>query len=123
MEWMGGSARAHREAKAAPMTCTGTAGLLESSADTCPARSLRALPHAGTRTDGGGGGVPWYIRLADGRRLEGHAENGMLKPGELDDKFLRLTRKTLGARGSAALFERLRQLEDEENLQGLGAQP
>jgi hypothetical protein len=62
--------------------------------------------------------VPWYIRLADGRRLEGHAENGMLKPGELDDKFLRLTRKTLGARGSAALFERLRQLEDEENLQG-----
>ncbi len=31
------------------------------------------------------------IALADGRHLEGHADNGMLEPGELEDKFLRLT--------------------------------
>ena len=36
------------------------------------------------------------ITLADGRRLDGRAENGMLEPGELEDKFLRLTRGTLG---------------------------
>src|SRR5438552_8108624 len=36
------------------------------------------------------------IALADGRHLEGRAENGMLESGELDDKFLRLTRQTLG---------------------------
>ena len=43
----------------------------------------------------------------------------MLEPGELDDKFLRLTRKARGERGAAALFERLQRLEDEENLQWL----
>jgi 2-methylcitrate dehydratase PrpD len=31
------------------------------------------------------------IALADGRRFEGRAENGMLEPSKLEDKFLRLT--------------------------------
>ena len=61
--------------------------------------------------------------IADGRRLEGHAENGMLEPGELDDKFLRLTRHALGERGATVLYERLQQLESEADLRWLGAQP
>src|SRR5947209_20617864 len=36
------------------------------------------------------------IALADGRQLEGRAENGMLEAGELEDKFLRVTRRALG---------------------------
>jgi hypothetical protein len=63
------------------------------------------------------------IALADGRRLEGRAENGMLEPGELEDKFLRLTRAALGEPGAAALYERLQSLEDEASLDWLGAQP
>ena len=62
------------------------------------------------------------ITLADGRRLQGHAENGILKPGELEDKFLRLTRRTLGEPGAAALFERLQRLENEADLSWLGVQ-
>jgi 2-methylcitrate dehydratase PrpD len=63
------------------------------------------------------------IALADGRRLGGRAENGMLEPGELDDKFLRLTRCALGEPAAAALFERLQRLESEADLRWLGAQP
>jgi hypothetical protein len=37
----------------------------------------------------------------------------MLEPGELEDKFLRLTR---GEPGAMALFERLQKLEDETSL-------
>jgi hypothetical protein len=59
------------------------------------------------------------IGLADGRRFEARAENGMLEPGELEDKFLRLTRAALGEHGAAALFERLQRLEDEKNLNWL----
>jgi 2-methylcitrate dehydratase PrpD len=59
------------------------------------------------------------IGLADGRRFEGCAESGMLEPGELADKFLRLTRQALGERGAAALFERLQKLEDERSLDWL----
>jgi hypothetical protein len=47
----------------------------------------------------------------------------MLEPGELDDKFLRLTRSALGEPAAAALFERLQRLEDESDLAWLGAQP
>jgi hypothetical protein len=43
----------------------------------------------------------------------------MLEPGELADKFLRLTRGALGERGATALFERLQRLEDEESLDWL----
>jgi len=63
------------------------------------------------------------IALADGRRLEGRPGNGMLEPGELEDKFRRLTRRALGEPGAAALFERLQRLEDEPNLGWLGAGP
>jgi hypothetical protein len=41
------------------------------------------------------------ITLADGSRFERRAENGMLEPGELPDKFLRLTRAALGEHGAA----------------------
>jgi 2-methylcitrate dehydratase PrpD len=64
-------------------------------------------------------GTTVTITLADGRCLERRAESGMLEPGELADKFQRLTRAALGERGAAALFERLQSLEDEENLDWL----
>jgi 2-methylcitrate dehydratase PrpD len=63
------------------------------------------------------------IALADGRRLETRAESGMLKLGELEDKFLRLTRAALEEPGARALFERLQRLEDEAGLDWLVAQP
>jgi hypothetical protein len=47
----------------------------------------------------------------------------MLEPGELEDKFLRLTRCALGEPAAAALYERLQRLEDETHLGWLGAQP
>ena len=47
----------------------------------------------------------------------------MLEPGELEDKFRRLTRNALGKMGATALFERLQSLEDEVSLDWLGAQP
>jgi hypothetical protein len=43
----------------------------------------------------------------------------MLEPGELADKFLRLTRRALGEPGAEALFERLQKLEDERSLDWL----
>ena len=48
-----------------------------------------------------------------------NAENGMLEPGELGDKFLRLTRAALGEHPASALFERLQRLEEEESLDWL----
>ncbi len=61
------------------------------------------------------------ITLADGRRLERRAEGGMLEPGELADKFRRLTRSALGEPAAAALYKRLQHLEDENDLNWLGA--
>jgi 2-methylcitrate dehydratase PrpD len=84
-------------------------------------RRVRLVPEPGG--EHGGMGRVVTITLADGRRFEGRAENGMLEPGELADKFVRLTRRALGEPGASALFERLQQLEDEANLQWLGAQP
>jgi 2-methylcitrate dehydratase PrpD len=63
------------------------------------------------------------IALADGRRFETCTESGMLKPGELEDKFLRLTRPALGEPGARALFKRLQRLEGEAGLGWLVAQP
>jgi 2-methylcitrate dehydratase PrpD len=85
------------------------------------ARRVRLVPEPGG--EHGGMASTVAITLADGRRFEGHAENGMLEEGELDDKFLRLTRHALGEPAAATLFARLQQLEDEENLNWLGAQP
>jgi 2-methylcitrate dehydratase PrpD len=59
------------------------------------------------------------IALADGRRLERRAESGMLEKGELADKFLRLTRTTLGESAATALYDRLQRLEDKEKLDWL----
>jgi 2-methylcitrate dehydratase PrpD len=61
------------------------------------------------------------IALANGRRLERHEDSGMLEPGELQDKFLRLTRGVLGAGRAASLYERLQRLADEPSLDWLGA--
>jgi 2-methylcitrate dehydratase PrpD len=63
------------------------------------------------------------IALADGRRLERRAESGMLEPGELPDKFLRLTRGAIGENAAAALFLRLQGLENEKDLAWLGERP
>jgi 2-methylcitrate dehydratase PrpD len=59
------------------------------------------------------------ITLADGRRLERRADGGMLEPGELADKFQRLTRAALSERGATALFERLQRFEQEPSLDWL----
>jgi len=84
-------------------------------------RRVRLVPKPG----GGHGGMASTvtITLAHGRRFEGRAENGMLEPGELSDKFLRLTRRALGEPGAAALFERQQRLKDEADLNWLGARP
>jgi hypothetical protein len=47
----------------------------------------------------------------------------MLEPGELKDKFLRLTRRALGESSASALLERLQRLEEEQSLDWLGAEP
>jgi hypothetical protein len=60
------------------------------------------------------------VTLADGRHFEHHVDSGLLEPGELPDKFARLTRATLGDKG-AALLARLQRLEHEESLDWLGA--
>jgi len=61
------------------------------------------------------------VTLADGRRLERHGDSGLLEPGELSDKFARLTRGALGDRGGV-LYDRLQRLETEDRLRWLGAQ-
>jgi 2-methylcitrate dehydratase PrpD len=84
-------------------------------------RRVRLMPEPGSEHTWMASTV--MIALADGRRFETRAENGMLKPGELEDKFRRLTRRTLGEPGATVLFRPLQRLEDAENLQWLGAQP
>jgi 2-methylcitrate dehydratase PrpD len=83
-------------------------------------RRIRLVPEP----QGGHGGTASTVTvtLAGGRRLERHAEDGMLGPGELEDKFVRLTRRTLGAH-APALYERLQRLELEENLDWLTGAP
>jgi 2-methylcitrate dehydratase PrpD len=84
-------------------------------------RRVRLMPDPGGEHAGMGSTVT--IALADGRRLEGRAQNGMLEPGELEDKFLRLTRRALDEGSAAALLDRLQRLEEEKDLAWLGAQP
>ena len=78
------------------------------------ARRVRLVPEPSGGHDATGSAVT--ITLADGRRLECQAESGMLEPGELADKFQRLTRAALGEQGAAALYDRLQRLEDEEEV-------
>jgi 2-methylcitrate dehydratase PrpD len=80
-------------------------------------RRVRLVPEPHGEHGGTAGMVT--ITLADGRRFERRAENGMLEPGELPDKFLRLTRAALGEHGAATLYERLQQLEGEQSLDWL----
>lgn len=63
------------------------------------------------------------IALVDGRRLERSVESGMLGPGELPDKFQRLTRAALGEPAAATLYRRLDRLEDEARLDWLSGMP
>jgi 2-methylcitrate dehydratase PrpD len=81
-------------------------------------RKVKLLPEAG---DGhGAAGSHVTVTLADGRKFERHEAGGMLEPGELPDKFARLTRKAIGG-ASAGLYERLMRLEDEAALDWLGS--
>jgi len=82
-------------------------------------RLVKLMPDRGG--EHGGMASTVTIALADGRRLERRSESGMLEPGELADKFQRLTRAALGARPATALYERLQRLEEEEDLSWLGA--
>jgi 2-methylcitrate dehydratase PrpD len=81
-------------------------------------RRVRVVPESG----GGHGhmGSTVALVLSDGRRFERHVDSGLLEPGELPDKFARLTRAALGGE-SAALLARLQQLEEESSLEWLGA--
>ncbi|MGE5269570.1 MAG: MmgE/PrpD family protein [Thiohalocapsa sp.] len=81
-------------------------------------RRVRLVPEA----DGGhgAGGSTVTVTLADGRRLERHEPSGLLQPGELEDKFTRLTRGVLADR-STQLYQRLQGLETEDRLDWLGA--
>jgi 2-methylcitrate dehydratase PrpD len=81
-------------------------------------RKVRLVPDSG---DGHGAtGSHVTITLADGRKFERHEAGGMLEPGELPDKFARLTRKAMGSAGMR-LYERLMRLESEQALDWLGA--
>src|SRR6202011_3257598 len=80
-------------------------------------RRVKLVP--GPEVEHGGMASTVTVALADGRRFEHGAESGMLEPGELGDKFLRLTRGALGEHPARALFERLQQLEEEETLDWL----
>ncbi len=80
-------------------------------------RRVKLVP--GPHSEHGGMASKVTITLADGRRLERTAESGMLEPGELGDKFMRLTRAALGENPARALFERLQRLEEEKSLDWL----
>jgi 2-methylcitrate dehydratase PrpD len=81
-------------------------------------RRVRVVPeaHAGH----GAMGSTVIVTLADGRHFERHVDSGLLEPGELPDKFARLTRAALGD-NSAAFLARLQRLEHEKSLDWLGA--
>ena len=81
-------------------------------------RRVRLVPEEGGAHGALGSTVT--ITLADGRRLERHENSGLLEPGELEDKFARLTRGVIGDR-AAALYQRLLALESEPSLDWLGA--
>jgi 2-methylcitrate dehydratase PrpD len=82
-------------------------------------RRVKLVPEAA----GGHGamGSTVTMTLSDGRRFERHVDSGLLEPGELPDKFARLTRGALGEAGAARLFRRLQKLEEEASLDWLGA--
>jgi len=81
-------------------------------------RKVRLVEEVG---DGhGAGGSHVTIVLADGRKFEAHEASGMLEPGELPDKFARLTRNARGGMSAAGIYKRLIALEGEASLDWLG---
>jgi 2-methylcitrate dehydratase PrpD len=87
-------------------------------------RRVQLVPETGGGGHGGHGGAMGStvtLVLADGRHFERHVDSGLLEPGELQDKFTRLTRGALGDAGAPRLFARLQRLEDEASLDWLGA--
>ena len=82
-------------------------------------RKVKLVPEAGNGHGASGSHVT--IALADGRSFAAHEAGGMLEPGELPDKFKRLTRKaTAGMGGMAGVYKRLMSREDEATLDWLG---
>ena len=47
----------------------------------------------------------------------------MLEPGELADKFRRLTRTALGEGGAGRLFDRLQRIDEADSLDWLTGRP
>src|SRR5213079_2057648 len=85
-------------------------------------RALTRRVHIVPEREGAHGamGSTVTITLSDGRQFEKHVDSGLLEPGELSDKFTRLTRGALSESGAARLFARLQKLEDETSLDWLG---
>jgi 2-methylcitrate dehydratase PrpD len=81
-------------------------------------RQVRLVPEAGDAHGAAGSHVT--VRLKDGRNFAAHESGGMLEPGELPDKFARLTRKARAGMSGAGIYRRLMQLEDEAALDWLG---
>ncbi|HEV2300628.1 MAG TPA: MmgE/PrpD family protein [Stellaceae bacterium] len=78
-------------------------------------RRVRLVPERGGQA---AGASTVRLEVAGGRHFEKHVASGMLGPGELEDKFLRLSWPGLGE-GAVALYNRLMRLEDEESLDWL----
>src|SRR5437763_642597 len=72
-------------------------------------RRVRIVPEV--ESGHGAMGSRVTLALASGRHFERHVESGVLEPGELPDKFSRLTRSAFGESGAAGLFARLAKLE------------
>jgi len=82
-------------------------------------RKIKLVPETGDAHGTPGSHVT--ITLIDGRIFDRHETGGMLEPGELPDKFARLTRKAMaGSGGGARVYKRLMQIEDEAALDWLG---
>jgi 2-methylcitrate dehydratase PrpD len=81
-------------------------------------RRVRLVP--APKASHGATGSTVTLTLADGRRFERHEDSGFLEPGDLADKFARLTRAALGEPAGAALFQRLQRLEFEPSVDWIG---
>jgi 2-methylcitrate dehydratase PrpD len=77
--------------------------------------TIRPAPAGGAH---GGATTEVTVELDEGARFSATATDGTLAPGDLGDKFTRLTRAALGER-SAPLFERLMRLEHQPSLDWL----
>jgi len=82
-------------------------------------RNVRLVEEAGDAHGAAGSLVT--VTLRDGRSFARREPGGMLEPGELPDKFARLTRKAMaGTGGGAPVYRRLMALDDEATLDWLG---